>query len=55
METKNREPITEMNQKNNDNIVKKTKILITVEASIAACVIAAPALVVINGEKVVRE
>ena len=40
-----------MNQKNNVNMVKKSKILITAQVSVAACTIAAPASVMINGEK----
>lgn len=44
-----------MNQKNNDNIVKKTKTQITVEPITAASVVASMTLLVIKDGKVVRE
>ena len=42
-----------MKEKNNDNIVKKTKILINVEPIITAFVIASMTLLVIKTRKVV--
>ena len=44
-----------MNQKNNDNIVKKIKTQITVEPIIAAFVIASMTLLVIKTGKVKRK
>jgi len=57
MKTKIQKRSQEMNQKINENIVKKTKSLITIEAIIAASVIAGAALtmLLIKGVKVVRE
>lgn len=44
-----------MNQKNNDNIVKKIKTQITEEPIIAASVIASMTLLVIKTRKVIRK
>ena len=44
-----------MNQKNNDNIVKKIKTQITVEPIIAAIVITSMTLLVIKTGKVIRK
>jgi hypothetical protein len=44
-----------MNQKNNDNIVKKIKTQITVEPIIPAFVIASTTLLVIKTRKVIRK
>ena len=44
-----------MNQKNNDNIVKKIITQITAEPIIAACVIESMTLLVITTRKVIRK
>jgi hypothetical protein len=44
-----------MNQKNNDNIVKRIKTQITVESITAASVIASTTLLVIKTGKVIRK
>jgi len=44
-----------MNQKNNDNIVKKIITQITAEPIIAACVIESMTLLVIKTRKVIRK